>query len=469
MPGAQVLLADALTAPTPRADWVIMNPPFLGGGKISSLLGASYAKAISRRWGGKGLGDIAAYFLHVAVASGARAISIIATNTLAQGDTREIGLARLVTSGWSITRADTDIVWPGDAAVTVSVVHLACGNPSAATLRQLNGVPVRHINSRLGTTPTRPDPVKLASNAGCSYQGTIVLGLGFTLTPEERAALIEQNPKNAQRIFPYLGGEEVNTSPNQSHHRYVISFGQLDLQEAEQWPDLLEIVREKVKHEREKQKDIGGKKFWWQHLRPRPELYAALEPLKRCLVTAIVSKHLILSFQPTNRIFAHKLYVFPFDANTHFAILQSRVHESWARLLSSTLKTDLNYSASRCFETFPFPDPDPRTIFPALEAAGAALGEARAAFMRETAQGLTKTYNALKDPACAEPRILRLRRLHERLDRAVLDAYGWGALEVPAYCPQTDAERAQLRAFGDELLERLFALNAERAAQERRP
>jgi hypothetical protein len=236
---------------------------------------------------------------------------------------------------------------------------------------------------------------------------------------------------------------------------------------------LLEIVREKVKPERDRLRDnTDGKRrkqYWWQFGRWTPALYSAISQLKRCLVTSQVSKHLVVAFQPTERVFSHALYVFPLESYTAFATLQSRVHEPWARLLSSSLEDRLRYSASDCFETFPFPDPDPRTIFPALEAAGAALDEARAAFMRETAQGLTKTYNALKDPACAEPRILRLRRLHERLDRAVLDAYGWGALEVPAYCPQTDAERAHLRAFGGELLERLFALNAERAAQERRP
>ena len=72
------------------------------------------------------------------------------------------------------------------------------------------------------------------------------------------------------------------------------------------------------------------------------------------------------------------------------------------------MTTYLRYSASDCFETFPFPAPDPRTVLPALESAGDALYEARARFMVETDQGLTKTYNALKDPACTDPRVLAL-------------------------------------------------------------
>jgi predicted RNA methylase len=468
LPHAQVSMQDALFGHIPCAHVVVMNPPFLGGSKISSRLGPDYQRLASRRWSMHGNADLCAYFLHVAAASGAQVISVIATNTIAQGDTRQSGLARLLNNGWAIAKAWKSIPWPGDAAVMVSVVHLACGNPSRVTRRQLNGVPARNIDSRLDSRSERRDPTRLTSNAGASYVGTYVLGLGFTLTPEERAALIEQNPKNAQRIFPYLGGEEVNTSPTQSHHRYVINFGRMELQEAEQWPDLLQIVREKVKPERDKNKREVRRKYWWRFGETTPALYSAISQLKRCLVTSRISKHLVVAFQPTERVFSLALYVFPLESYTAFSTLQSRVHESWARLLSSSMGTILRYLASDCFETFPFPHPDPRAVLPELEVVGAALDEARAAFMLETAHGLTKTYNALKDPACTDQRILHLRKLHERLDRAVLDAYGWGELEVPAYCPRTDAEQARVRAFGAELIERLFALNEQRHKEEMR-
>jgi hypothetical protein len=130
------------------------------------------------------------------------------------------------------------------------------------------------------------------------------------------------------------------------------------------------------------------------------------------------------------------------------------------------MKTDLRYTPSDCFATFPFPKPDPRTVLPAVEAAGETLYEARAAFMVETNQGLTKTYNALKDPDANDPRVLELRRLHEAMDRAVLDAYGWSDLAVPPYCARSPEEKAQQKAFEDAVVDRLFALNAERAAEE---
>ena len=185
-------------------------------------------------------------------------------------------------------------------------------------------------------------------------------------------------------------------------------------------------------------------------------------------MTARVTKHLCFSFQPTDRVLNEKLYVFPMIALTPFAVLQSRLHASWTWLLSSTMKSDLNYSATDCFETFPFPQPDPRTILPSLEIAGNAVYEARAAYMVETEQGLTKTYNALKDPGCTDARILELRRLHEAMDRAVLDAYGWTDLEVPPFCPKTEAEKQAVQAFEDEVIDRLYVLNAERAREEER-
>jgi len=132
------------------------------------------------------------------------------------------------------------------------------------------------------------------------------------------------------------------------------------------------------------------------------------------------------------------------------------------------MKTDLNYSASDCFETFPFPQPDPRAVIPSLEDIAERLYTTRAAYMVDTQQGLTQTYNQLKDPRCTDARVVGLRRLHEEMDRAVLAAYGWDDLAVPPYgTPTTDAEKKALERFEDEVIDRLFALNAKRAEAER--
>jgi hypothetical protein len=135
------------------------------------------------------------------------------------------------------------------------------------------------------------------------------------------------------------------------------------------------------------------------------------------------------------------------------------------------MRTDLNYTPSDCFETFPFPSPDPRTEIPDLEAAGQSLYEARAAHMRDTSQGLTQSYNALKDPANHDPAIEHLRTLHEDLDRAVLAAYGWHDLvpRLPPFRdPTNDSEAKAQEAFQDDIVDRLFLLNEERAEDESR-
>ncbi len=122
------------------------------------------------------------------------------------------------------------------------------------------------------------------------------------------------------------------------------------------------------------------------------------------------------------------------------------------------MRTALRYSASDCFDTFPFPAVEALAPTGDLEAIGTRLYETRARLMAERNQGLTTTYNQLKDPACDDPDILALRRLHEDLDRAVLAAYAWPDIPVPAYeTPTTPAARAAQEAFEDEIIDRLFA------------
>jgi len=100
-----------------------------------------------------------------------------------------------------------------------------------------------------------------------------VLGMGFVLEPEEAQALIAKDPRNREALFPYLNGEDLNSRPDQSPSRWVINFHDWPLEKAESYPDLMQIIREKVKPEREKQNDKGGREVWWRFLRPRPELY----------------------------------------------------------------------------------------------------------------------------------------------------------------------------------------------------
>ncbi|MCC6648926.1 MAG: N-6 DNA methylase [Polyangiaceae bacterium] len=459
---------------------VVGNPPFGGKNNIVESGGLEYQDwlkaVVPGDRGVRGACDLSAYFFRRAVELLGEngCFGLVATNSIAQGDTRSIGLQHLALQGWMLYDAMVSMPWPGAAAVTVSTVHAARGAPlPLVSQTRLDGAPVPALNSRLRPGPERADPVPLGSQQRVGFQGAIILGMGFVISPERAAELASHDPGNSKRLSGYLGGEEVNTNPRQLFDRYVVNFGQLTLEEASAWPDLLAILRERVKPERDAlppknswNRDVA--KRWWQFGATRPELRAALSLVKRCLVTARVSKHLMLSFQPPDRTFSEQLYVFALGEQTAFAVLQSRVHERWARLLSSSLEDRLRYSASDCFETFPFPQPDPRAVLPHLEAIGETLYTTRADYMVATNQGLTRTYNALKDPTHTDPRIVELRRLHEELDRAVLAAYGWADIAVPPFCPSTDADRAALQAFEDEVIDRLYVLNAERARDEQR-
>ncbi|MCB9508335.1 MAG: N-6 DNA methylase [Myxococcales bacterium] len=453
-------------------DCFVGNPPFGGKNNIAASGGPHYIEWLQAvHPGAHGNADLSAhFFLRAAHYLGEHGTAgLIATNTIGQGDTRATGLQRIVGDGAVLYDAVDSMPWPGEAGVTISTVHLARGEcRSHVGELRLNGLAVAALNSRLAPRPERPDPVALRANAGKSFQGSIVLGMGFTLTPEERDELVARDPRNAERIFPYIGGQEVNSSPTQDFERYVINFGQMTLEEAEQWPDLIGRVRELAKPERDRNNRDIYRRLWWQFGEKRVELYRALTKLSRCLVTARVSKHCMFSFQSTDRVFSEQLFVFPLSGTAEFAVLQSSVHVRWSWTLSSSMKSDLRYSATDCFENFPFPAPHTLAAGSEVEQAGDALYAARASYMVATDVGLTTTYNRLRDPACDDAEIVHLRELHEQMDRVVLAAYGWSDLEPPAFQdPASPGEADAKRRFEGEIIDRLFALNAARAAEER--
>ena len=185
------------------------------------------------------------------------------------------------------------------------------------------------------------------------------------------------------------------------------------------------------------------------------------------------------TFLSAGAVYSDSIIVFPFDRYAAFCTLQSRPHEIWARFFGSSMKDDLRYTPSDCFETFPFPD-DWET-HQILEAAGKAYYEHRAALMVRNDEGMTKTYNRFHDPYENDSDIVKLRELHAAMDRAVLDAYGW--TDIPTDCEfLLDYEIDEATwgrkkkpyryrwpdAVRDEVLARLLALNAERAAEEAR-
>ena len=628
-------------------DAVVGNPPFAGKNTVAAANVAGYPDWLKQvHEESHGNADLVAHFFRRAfvVLRNGGTSGLIATNTIAQGDTRSTGLRRICKNGGEIYGARRRVKWPGLAAVVVSVLHVHKGH--FAGVRLLDGEAVDTISAFLFHRGRHDDPARLEANAGKSFVGSYVLGMGFTFDDTDKKGvasplaemhrLIEADPRNREVIFPYIGGEEVNTSPTHAHHRYVINFRDWPLRRADRqaqasktwtpgsadilsaragglpriarrrpeivpvgtmpaspeqppllgratssesrptspetgqetirnpanrdrdddakgergggddrsvemaswagatdaerrewlrsgvvpvdypgpvaadWPELVAIVEERVKPERQAQQDKVGRIKWWQFLRPRPELHAAISDLDRVLVIARVGQQCAFVFLDVGAVYSDQLIVVPFDTYAAFCLLQSRPHDIWARFFGSSMKDDLRYTPSDCFETFPFPNcatssearptgdsPDSaeaapgdrwRTqwrlsddwVFnPRIEAAGKACYEHRAALMVRNNEGMTKTYNRFHDPYENTPDISRLRELHAAMDRAVLDEYGW--TDIPTNCEFLLDYEIDEATWGrknkpyryrwpdpirDEVLARLLALNAERAAEE---
>ena len=499
----------------PGFDAIIGNPPFLGGKKVSTNFGSEYLEWLKvANPESHGNADIVAQFFRrgFTILRKSGCLGLIATNTIAQGDTRSTGLRYICQNGGTIYNATKRFKWIGSAAVVVSIVNIqkvdtvgcvatdildssrispAATHPTqlAATHPILDGRQVPLISAFLFHAGGNENPQPLLANAEKSFIGSYVLGMGFTFddtnpdaTPiAEMHRLIEQSPKNADRIFPYIGGEEVNSSPTHAHNRYVINFGEMSEAEAREYPDLMQIVEEKVKPQRASLKRDVYRTRWWQFAEKQLALFKALAKCDRVLLIAQTSNTLAFAFQPSNRVFGHTLVVFPDQGNAFFACLQSRIHRLWALFFAAKMKDDARYIPSDCFQTFPFPENWETN--PTLEEIGKTYYEYRAALMIRNNQGLTETYNRFHNPDERDPDILKLRQLHQECDKAVLDAYGW--TDIPTDCEfildyeeEEEGEESSKRQkkkpwryrwpeeIHDEVLARLLDLNLKRYKEE---
>jgi hypothetical protein len=460
-------------------DAIVGNPPFAGKNTIISGNAKNYQPWLMLHEGAHGNADLVTHFFRRAfgLLRGDGVFGLIATNTIGQGDTRASGLTTMLSHGCRILRATRRLKWPGEAAVIVSVVHLVKGEAPSPIL---DGRQVRRISAYLVEGDLDTSPVPLAANSGKAYQGSIILGMGFTFDDtaaakgvasslDDMQRLIERDPKNTERIFPYLGGEEVNNDPRQSYHRYVIDFADFPRERAStpktwsgmtererdvcrrsgvvpmdyidavaaDWPDLLDIVARLVQPARALDGRDSRRKNWWRFAERAKGLYTSLSGLQYLIgISCDASPHHAMARLPTGQVYAKTLAAFCFSNFSPFASLQSRVHEAWARFFSSTLEDRLRYTPSDCFRTFPFPENF--EAHATLEARGEAYHTFRAQLMIDRNEGLTKTYN----------------RFH--------------AIEQDADEGKTPKTRLDWPAeFKDKVLAHLLALNAERAAAER--
>ena len=345
-------------------DAIVGNPPFAGKNTIIAGSVKNYLPWLQTLHdAAHGNADLVAHFFRRAfgLLRQGGVFGLIATNTIGQGDTRASGLTRIIADGGAIARSTRRLKWPGEAAVVVSVVHIVKGEAASPVL---DARPVRRISAYLVEGDLDTSPVALAANSGKAFVGSYVLGVGFTFDDvaaakgeaeslEAMRALIAKDPRNAERIFPFIGGEEVNTDPQHRYHRNVIDFfdrplkrdsslrpwAEMDDSEitkcriegvvpadypdevAEDWPDLIEIIQRRVKPERDKQTRPALRIRWWQYAEKRPGLYRKITPLRSVFVNSSkAAPQYAIGLLPNGLVYSQNLNVFALGSELNHSI-----------------------------------------------------------------------------------------------------------------------------------------------------
>ena len=454
-------------------DAIIGNPPFLGAKKLSPTMGQNlrewFVSVLADRRAGNA--DLVAYFFLRAFSllNKRGTLGLIATNTVAQGDTREVGLDQMVDFGFSITRAIQSRSWPSrNASLEFAAVWGTCGAVSDEVMRVCDDVQVSRINTTLesvGRVEGRPK--RLFGNRNTAFIGCNVNGGGFEVPIDLAEAMIESDPRNSVVLKPFLGGKDVNEVPGSYASGYIVDMYPRELSSAATYVEPFEWIDEHVRNYRStlNNKPKLGER-WWRFERDAIGLRKVIADLDEVLVIALVSKTVMPARVPTGQVFSHALGVFATDSYAQQAVLSSSLHQYWAITYGSTLGAGTRYTPSDVFETFPRPEPTPE-----LEAIGRTLDAERREIMLRRDLGLTKLYNLVNDPgleAGTDPDVDRMRAIHVELDAAVAAAYGWEDLDLThGFHTYRKMTRWTVPpATRVELLDRLLEENHRRAAAE---
>jgi hypothetical protein len=358
-------------------------------------------------------------------------------------------LERIKASG-GIFMAWSDRPWVLDGAnVRVSMVGFGDGSESGAVL---DGVQVDTIHSDLSAASNVASAAKLKENTGLCFLG-VMKGGPFDISQEQAAVMLAAplNPNgkpNSDVVKRRLSGRDI---VQRDQYGWLIDFGELAESEAALYEIPFEYVKRDVKPLRDVNRDRLMRENWWLHGRYRPAMRRAISGMNRCIVTPEVSKYRIFVWMSTDVVADHKVHVIARADDYFLGLVHSRLHQIWSLSLGSTLEDRPSYNSSTTFETFPFP------WAPGKESQDNPLVQAIA----QAASELVTKRDAWLNPTDAKPETLSKRTLtnlynerpswlvdaHRALDEAVFAAYGW----PPTL---TDAE----------VLERLLALNHERAA-----
>lgn len=465
----------------PPADFIVGNPPFLGKNRIRITLGDDYVDALRAAHGGvPETADFVMYWWDVAaqkVEKGeSRRFGLITTNSIVQVFNRQVVSRHLPPKGGvSLAFAIPDHPWVDSdssaavrIAMTVGTKAPAEGQlcrvtrestlPSGESVVDLSCTPGT-ISADLRVGADVAAAGSLRSNAGLSFQGIIPLGDGFKLTAEEAKDLRARSPQSASCLRRYVIGRDL---AQRAEERWLIDFFGLTAEEAlRRYPDAYQRVLDRVKPERDQNRRDARRLNWWLFAENAPKMRRALAGLKRYIGTPETAKHRFFVFLGGDVLPDQKLRAIALEDAFFLGVLSSRIHVVWALATGATLEDRPVYNNTLCFDRFAFPAAAP-AVRERIRELGEALDEHRRA--RQAAHPtltLTNMYNVLAklregeeldagERATHEAGLVSvLREIHDRLDAAVFEAYGW---------PQDLSDEG--------ILERLVALNAERVREE---
>ena len=471
----------------PEADYIVGNPPFIGGKDIRSKLGDHYAEAL---WAAhKDMNDSADFVMYwwdraaeLLTRKGTRLkrFGLVTTNSITQVFQRRTVERHLSAKlPVSLLLAIPDHPWTKAtkqaAAVRIAMTVVSAGTHDGTLLETAadQGLDpdepklafsssTGRINADLQIGADVTSATELIANTGLGYRGMQLIGSGFIVTPQEAQQLgLGRRPGLDQHIRPYRNGRDLTSVPRDV---MVIDLFGLEAEEVrDRFPEVYQHVLRSVKPERDANNRESYKRSWWVFGEPRKDLRPALKGLSRYIATVETAKHRVFQFLDADILPDNMLVNIASDDAYHLAVLTSRIHVTWALSQGGTLENRPRYTKSHCFDPFPFSNPDEFT-----RARIAGFGEKLDALRKQVQADhpeitLTQMYNVLEklkvgasltrddERVRDDGLVLVLKDYHDEIDAAVAQAYGW-----PVDLPE------------QEVLARLVALNRERAAEEAR-
>ncbi len=475
----------------PQADFIVGNPPFIGKLKMREALGDGYTESLRKAWKNDvpDSADFVMYWWRNAadmVAAGkTKSFGFITTNSIYQTFNRRVleDVLRDLDKPIYLTYAIPDHPWIDSsdaAAVRIAMTVAAIGKGEGVRAEVVseesgsNGECNVTLNQELGIIAANlqvgadlSSCGSLTANSRVCSTGLILGGRGFVITSDQAKKFCENSETASSMIFPLWSGKDIAEAPRSNYVIDTNGMSEEELQSKD--PEIWQHLKETVFPERATNRDPKLSKYWWLFRRANTEVRGAIAGLSKFIITPETSKYRLFVMVDKGTMPEHGIVAIGIESYLIYGILSSSIHELWALRSGGLLGPTPRYNKTRCFETFPFPALEEGPLKQRIRDLGERLDAHRKRQLEQHPElTLTGLYNVLEklrsgDALNAKEKTLHdqglvtlLRQIHDELDAAVLEAYGWADLHplTPEHEP--------------ELLTRLVALNHERAAEEQR-